>query len=241
MKKTTTILIALSLCGIAYAQGGFSPAPADTLFGKEVPYGNVSWGLKAGWNYANLYGSEIGDVFANGRTAFRSGFHAGITVDARLSGRFGLRHELLFSQKRTGIALADADGSADYRSALAMAYIDLMPVGLRFRAGRFQLCAGPYVGTLLGASIRRRDENGRFFRDKSIFGSPENDESESRYLQKFDFGAAFGLTYRFAPRLSVGIRYAHGLADIFQNANGAAKTDRIGVYNRGWLFSFEYL
>jgi len=232
MKKAITILATLWLCGLAYAQRGFSPVPTDTLLAEQTPYGNVSWGLKVGWNYANLHGKEIDRVFANGKTTFRSGFHAGITVDARMSRRFGLKHELQFNHRNIGLPLTDAN-NGDYGSALRMSHIDLMPADITFRAGRFQLCAGPYVSTLLSANIRRKDENGQFFRDKSIFGSAENDESETRYLQKFDFGATFGLTYRFAPRLSFGIRYAQGLTDIFQNVNG----DGIRVYNHGWMVS----
>lgn len=242
MKKTIMVLMAVALCRIAHTQSQPEPAPilTDTVLDKQLPNGNVTWGLKAGWNYSNLCGKEIDYVFASDQTAYLSGFHAGIFVDTRMSGHFGLKHELLFSQKRIGIPLTDTI-YGDYRSKLTMSYLDLMPASFTFYAGGFQLYAGPYVSALLNANVQRRDENGKIYKDNSIFGNPENDETETRYLQKFDFGANLGLAYRFGFGLSVGARYTHGFTDIFQYANsyanGDTRTDNIKIYNRGWMIS----
>lgn len=245
MKKAIMILIAVALCRIAHAQSQPEPAPilTDTVLDKQLPNGNVTWGLKAGWNYSNLYGKDIDYMFADSKTEYQSGFHAGIYVDTRISKHFGLKHELLFSQKRIGVSLTDTI-YGDYTSKLTMSYLDLMPASFTFYAGGFQLYAGPYVSALLNANVQRRDENGKIYKDKSIFGNPGNDETETRYLQKFDFGANLGLAYRFGFGLSVGARYTHGFTDIFQYANsytnGAIKTNNIKIYNRGWMISIGY-
>lgn len=230
--------MAMAFCTVTYAQ-----SKPDTLAGKEPLDGSVSWGIKAGWNYSNLYGKERDYVFASNQTSYQSGFHAGLYVDTRLSKHFGLKHELLFSQKRIGVMLTDTN-SGDYGSTLTMSYLDLMPASFVYQTGGLQLYAGAYVSALLNANVQRRDANGSMYSDKSIFGSPDNDETQDRYLQKFDFGANAGIEYRFAFGLSIGARYTHGFTDIFQYANsytnGAAKTDNIKIYNRGWMLSIGY-
>lgn len=205
--------------------------------------GNLQFGIKAGWNYSNLYGKEIDYVFADGKTEYQSGFHVGIFVDTRMSKYFGLKHELLFSQKRIGVSLTDANDEM-YKSKLTTSYLDLMPASLTFQVGSFQLYAGPYISALLNANVQRIGENGNIYKDKSIFGTPDNDETETHYLQKFDFGANLGLEYRFDFGLSVGAKYTHGFTNIFQYANsytnGDTKTDNIKIYNRGWMVSIGY-
>jgi len=245
MKKTTTLLIIVVFCGITHAQTQFEPHtnPADTIFDQKPLNDNVVFGLKFGWNHTNLYGKEIADMFASGKTEYQSGFNAGMYVDTRMYRHFGLKHELMFSQRRIGISLAD-ENDEPYKSKLTMTYIDLMPASLTFQLGGLQLYAGPYISAMLNANVRRKDENGNFFKDRSIFGDQKNDESEARYLQKFDFGANFGMEYRFGFGLSVGAMYAHGFTDLFQNANAFesedGKTSEIKIYNRVWMVSVGY-
>lgn len=204
---------------------------------------NLQFGVKAGWSYNNLYGSDRNYIFASDKTQYQSGFHAGIFLDTRMSKHFGLKHELLFSQKRIGVSLTDMNDEA-YKSKFTMSYLDLTPASLTFQAGDFQLYAGPYISALLNANVQRRDKNGKMYKDKSIFGTPDDDETETHYLQKFDFGANLGLEYHFGSGLSIGARYTHGFTDIFQYANGYTnedtKTDNIKIYNRGWMFSIGY-
>jgi len=247
MKKTIFLLMFVVLYGVTYSQLQFetntNPNSNDTIFNRKPLNDNVVFGLKIGWNQTNLYGKEINYVFANDKTEYQSGFHAGIYVDTRIAKHFGLKHELLFNQKRIGISLLD-DNDKDYKSRLTMSYMELMPSSLTFQLGGLQLYAGPYVSTLLNANVNRIDENGNVFKDKNIFGNPENDETETRYLQKFDFGTNFGIEYQFGFGLSVGARYTHGFTDIFQYANSYTnedtKTDNIKIYNRGWMVSIGY-
>jgi len=241
----TTLFMVVAFCGITYSQtqSELHTNPADTTFDQKPLNDNVVFGLKFGWNQTNLYGKEIADMFASDKTEYQSGFNAGMYVDTRMYRHFGLKHELMFSQRRIGISLADDNGEP-YKSKLTMTYIDLMPASLTFQLGGLQLYAGPYVSAMLNANVRRKDENGSFFKDKSIFGDPGNDESEARYLQKFDFGANFGMEYRFGFGLSVGARYMHGFTDLFQNAsayeNEDGKTGEVKISNRGWMVSIGY-
>ncbi|MFN3918629.1 MAG: PorT family protein, partial [Flavobacteriales bacterium] len=88
-------------------------------------------------------------------------------------------------------------------------------------------------------------ELGNFYIDKSIFGDAGNDESEKKYLQKFDFGLNAGIEYQFPFGLLIGAKYTHGFTDLFQYANsytlGDIKTDNIKIYNRSVMFSIGYV
>lgn len=237
------MVVAISQITFGQSQPDSASISKDTILENQLLHQKTTWGIKAGWNQNNLYGKEIDYIFANDQTKYESGFHAGIFVDTWVSKHFGLKHELLFSQNRIGITLHDTN-DAEYKSKLTMSYIDLMPANLTFKAGGFQLYTGVYISALLDANVEREDENGNMYKDKSIFGSPENEETESHYLQKFDFGANFGFEYRFNFGLSVGAKYTHGFTDLFQFANSYAnedpKTDSIKIYKKGFMVSLGY-
>lgn len=213
--------------------------PLDNTATKD----DLRWGIKAGANYYNLYGKEIDFIFANKEATYKASFHVGAFVDTRLSNKFGLKHELLFNQRKVGISLLDATDKS-YTSTMTRNYLDLMPASLTFQQGGLQLFAGPYISALLGANVKRKDENGKWYSDKEIYGDGANDESKTRYLQKLDFGLNLGMEYYFKNNLSLGARYLHGFTDLFQFANSytheSSKTDVIKIYNRGWMLSCGY-
>lgn len=245
MKNNLSLLFIMMLYTMDYY-----PVAAQSLYSDKdrsidslTSNDKVSWGLKAGWNYSSLYGKEIDYVFANTDTKYQSGVQLGLFVDTRISNNFGLKHELLFSQRRINVVLSDAE-STNYSTTLAQSTIDLMPANLAFHKGGFQLYAGPYISGLVHAHILRKDENGKLWKDKSIFGNAANDESETHYLQKFDFGANMGIAYSFAHGIHIDARYNHGFTDIFQYANSYTNEDSkvtaIKIYNRGFMLSLAY-
>ena len=207
------------------------------------PQDDLRWGIKAGINSYNLYGKEIDFIFADAKATYKPSFHLGIFIDNRLGRKLGLKHELLFNQRKVGITLSD-ENTENYRSTMTRNYIDLMPVSLTFQQGNFQLFAGPYLSALLNANLKRKDQHGKWYKDSQIYGDGANDESENRYLQKFDFGLNLGLEYDFQNRLSLTVRYLHGFTDLFQYANShtneSDKTNAIKIYNRGWMLSVGY-
>lgn len=203
----------------------------------------VTFGVKAGWSYSNLYGQEIGNIFAHNKTTFKNGFHFGITVEQTLNQWFSLHHQLLFNQKAIGIQLSDSL-HGDYTSSLKTNYLELYPFNPSFHFKHLQLRLGPYVGALLQATLNRKDPTGAMFKDHTIFGTADNDESQQKYLQKFDFGLNVGLAYRLGNRLTIDISYVHGFADIFQYANSytqnATKHDPIKIYHRSFQVSLAF-
>ena len=204
--------------------------------------GRVRFGLKVGFTYANIDGPDVGNTFADSKTDYLPSFHAGIMVNSMIGKYFWLKHELLVIQKGAGVTLKDSI-NGHYSSTLKMLSIDLFPFSPTFHFKGFQVYAGPYASALIDAQIKRKDNNGQYFQDHSIFGDGSQFEDKSKYLQKFDFGLNAGLEYQFSFGLSVGIKYTHGFVDIFQYANSYTLNDgkkNIKIYNRSFLFSVAY-
>ncbi|HSZ72995.1 MAG TPA: porin family protein [Cytophagaceae bacterium] len=204
--------------------------------------GRVSFGLKAGFTLANIGGSDVGNTFADSKTDYLPSFHAGIMVNSMMGKYFWLKHELLIIQKGAGVTLQDST-NGKYSSTLKMLSLDLFPFSPTFHVKGFQLYAGPYASVLIDAQIKRKDNNGQYYEDHSIFGDGSQFENKSKYLQKFDFGINAGIEYQFPFGVALGIKYTHGFVDIFQYANSYTLNDgdkRIKIYNRSLLFSIAY-
>ena len=205
--------------------------------------GKVTFGLKAGYTYSNLYGSELDYIFSGNKTNWLSGFHAGILVNTQMSKYFWLKHELIFSQRGAVVLLSDSINE-NYYSKLKTYYLDLYPSSLTFHYRGFQIYAGPYFSILSYAVIQRKDKNANMYLDRSPFGYPGNFEEEHKYLQKFDFGINAGLEYQFPLGLLIGVKYNHGLLDIYQYANSYTfddtKLDKIKIFSRSLMFSLGY-
>ncbi|MCS6819738.1 MAG: porin family protein [Chitinophagales bacterium] len=207
--------------------------------------GLVMFGIKAGYSHSNLYGKEIDYIFANNKTEWLPGFHAGLMVNASLNKFLGLKHELLFSMRGARVNLPDSI-HGPYSSSLKTYYLDLYPVSPTFHFKGFQLYAGPYVSLLTAASIQRKNETGNLFNDRTIFGTPGNRESENenKYLQKFDFGIHAGIEYQFQFGLFIGAKYVRGFTDIFQYANSYTfddpKVDNIRIFTQTLMISAGY-
>lgn len=242
MKNIVNIVWLLGVFGMSRAQ---TVQPALTNSGNQLfESARVSFGIKAGLSYSCLYGKEIGSVFAGNKTEYEPGYHLGLLVNTKTGKNFWLKHELLFNHRTTGVLLSDSI-NGDYGSMLTMSYLELQPANATFHIKGFQIYAGPYISALIDARIRDKDENGNYVNDHSIYGTPGNDESKRKYLQKFDFGINAGLEYQLPMGLSVGIKYAHGVTDIFQYANsythGDAKNGKIKIYNRAFMISVGYV
>lgn len=247
MKQLRTLLFLLALAGRCAAQDKpftiTDPAPEAGLNNRGFQNSRLSFGIKAGVNYTGLYGKDLGYVFAKDQTRDKPGYFIGLSLDDKITKHFGLKHALIFNRTRTGVTLSDSS-NGPYSSLLKMSYLELQPASITFSIKGLQLALGPYISALLAAAQTRKDEQGQTFNDRGIYGTPGDNESKDKYLQKFDFGIQAGLEYRFSFGLVVGAGYNLGLTDIFQYANSYTlndtKNDNIRVYNRGCRLYIGY-
>ncbi|MCS7004209.1 MAG: PorT family protein [Cytophagales bacterium] len=208
-----------------------------------MPYaGKTTFGMKAGYTLSTLYGKEIEYIFAENTAQPVGRWHAGICFTSRLTPRFWLMHELLFSQRGSRVSFLNKNAEK-YSSFFRTSYLDFYPANLVFNFRGLQLYSGIYTSLLLHATAERQDDNNHLYKE-SFFGSGGENEQNQKYLQKFDFGANIGLKYEFPFRLSLEIRYAHGIVDIFQYANSYTfednKNSAIQIFHRFIMISAGY-
>lgn len=164
------------------------------------------FGIKAGVNYSTLSGNDMGE------TDYLPGFHAGLIAEFKLSPKFALQPELLYS-------LEGAESSLDMEidefffsseQKLKLGYINL-PVMAKFYVSEdFSFQAGPQVGYLVSAK-NEYEFSSNFSEDFDMNESGTEDIKEE--LKKISFGLNFGMGYEFS-NLFLQARYHLGLSDI---------------------------
>lgn len=160
----------------------------------------LMFGLCAGYNMSTAsFSSEKG-----GSTSSKSGFHLGVTMDARLSHSFYLNTGLIYSAKGYSYKgqYVEEEGSPQF--------LDIPILGsYRIAIGKttqLQLNAGPYLALCVGGKVT----------DK-LYDS--YDESFSSAYTGFDYGLQVGTALTFSQRYNLGIHYQLGMGSSYQNRN----------------------
>jgi len=128
----------------------------------------ISGGFKTGLNFSKLDGPVLEDASGNALESFgySTGFHVGAIVNFRLTDLFGLRSELLYSQKGTNYTytgssylrlynqIADRNivlsGERNTIISVTNSHVDI-PLMAYARLGRFELSGGVNAAVLLGS------------------------------------------------------------------------------------------
>lgn len=195
MKKITLSIVAVLAFGFANAQ-------------------EVKFGAKAGLNVSTLTG-DVNDVSS------RVGFHVGGFAEIKLSDKFSVQPELLYSAQGAKGSYNDFDGtdiiSIDVTSKLA--YINVPVMAKYYVADKFSLEAGPQIGFLVSA------------KEKHSFGGDSEELDIKDGLNSIDFGVNFGAGYDFTENVSVGVRYNLGLSNINKNEDGDSGKVKNSVFS----------
>jgi hypothetical protein len=163
--------------------------------------GAVSFGAKAGVNFATITGDETSGVDA------RTSFHVGGVVEIPVSDVFSVQPELLYSSQGAKYKEEDIDVE------LKLDYLNL-PIMAKFYVGEgFSLEAGPQIGIMLSSK----------FEVEGI--SAEIDEA----TKDIDFGLNFGLGYKMATGLTLGARYNLGLTNFWDSEGSESVDNKNGV------------
>jgi Outer membrane protein beta-barrel domain len=156
---------------------------------------NIRFGLKGGPSYTSVVGQHVEGA------AYKWGFHGGVLVNVKLSDRFSLQPEVLYSQKGTK--------GANNSDRIDINYVDL-PVLLRVATGLGGLFVevGPQIGYQAG-SRTSLDYRTPLTRVTSDFAGS---------YPAFDFGYATGFGYQLANGLGIGLRYNGGIGHVLKGA-----------------------
>lgn len=163
----------------------------------------IGFGVKAGLNYANISGPQIGKEW-EGRMALV----AGAFFVFNIGKIFALQPEVLYSQKGPKWDEQFQLEGENFKATAHMDYLDIAALAKLFipvtsnSAFRINLFAGPYVGLKLNGKL------------KWEWGG-EPGERDLEYLKSQNAGLAFGGGFDFvvgSGRLSVDARYGMSLS-----------------------------
>ncbi|KAF2513699.1 PorT family protein [Flavobacterium zhairuonense] len=158
---------------------------------------DVKFGVKGGLNFANLGGDLDGDGVTS--------FHVGALAEIKLSDKFAVQPEVLFSGQ-------GADFSEDgFDSTLKFSYLNIPVMAKYYVIEKLSIEAGPQIGFLLSAKNEDEDVKDSF---KSV-----------------DFGVNFGAGYDFTEHFFAGVRYNVGLSNIADVPDEADFKTNNGVFS----------
>lgn len=179
----------------------------------------VNFGAKAGVNIASLKSDNDGLKDLDSKTSF----HVGVMAELKLSDKFAVQPELLFSsqgakEEQSVEALGiktSTEANYDFN------YLNLPVMAKYYVTDGLSLEAGPQVGFLMSAKAKSKIK---------VSGNGANNESEDTEDLKdtsksIDFGLNFGAGYKLENGLSIGARYNLGLSNIADTSKNNVNND----------------
>ncbi|MEO6174773.1 MAG: porin family protein [Flavobacterium circumlabens] len=161
----------------------------------------TKFGVKGGVNLSTLTG-DVEDATS------KAGFHVGGFAEFKISDKFSIQPEVLYSTQG-----AKEKGQVDFNGAVydvemdyKLAYINVPILAKYYVAEKFSLEAGPQIGFLVSAKG-----------EATVGGNSAEDDIKDSF-ESIDFGVDFGAGYDFTENLSVGLRYNLGLANLAKDA-----------------------
>ncbi|MGL2994746.1 porin family protein [Flavobacterium sp. TSSA_36] len=150
----------------------------------------LHFGAKAGINYANLTGSEIIVNKENYKSEAISSYHIGLLAEIKLTEKFGVQPELLYSTQ-----------GASYKNAIKeftneLGYLSIPVMAKIYLNNTFSLELGPQASFLLS----------------------EKKNVDFEDSKTFDFAIAGGLGVKITKSIFVQGRYGLGLTEVSTNA-----------------------
>ncbi len=164
---------------------------------------DVKFGAKAGLNISSWKGDLNGEALESS-----AGLVLGATAELSLSEKFAIQSELLFSQNGTNARYQED------KIEVKLDYISLPVMAKYYLFDGFSLEAGPQVSFLVKNSY-------------AVAGV----DIETPGFKDVDFGANFGLGYRFENGISLQGRYTMGISDVVEQND---------IQNEAFQFSLGY-
>ena len=209
MKKIKVVLIAAAI-----------------LFGTQVSAQSpLTFGVRGGVNLSNIIGDETDDFNP------LVGFNAGVTMDFQFAPSMSLMTGLNFTTKgfRTSESGSEDGYSWSETSTFRPMYLQL-PVhfGYKFVVApgtRLVLHAGPYIAYGIGGRSSwewsetfdgdTETESG----SSNIWGEKGEDGEREDVINRFDFGVGIGVGLQLPNRMTVGLGFDLGLANLVDNSD----------------------
>lgn len=181
MKKIILAAIAVMTVGFASAQ-------------------DVRFGVKAGVNLSNF----AGDI---DNTSSRVGFQAGGFAEFKISNKFFIQPELLYSNE--GSKIKESESDYLYKTKLNLSYLNIPVLAKYYIIDKLNIEAGPQIGFLLAAKSKW---------DETYDGEKYSGKDDVKdAFKSVNFSLNVGAGYDFTDNISAGVRYNFGLSNISDN------------------------
>lgn len=204
MRKITLSVAALFAFGIANAQ-------------------DVEFGVKGGLNIASLSG-DVEDVSS------KMGFHVGGFAEIKLTDKFSVQPELLFSLQGAKEEYTETMAGFDvkYEDKLNLSYLNIPIMAKYYATESLSIQAGPQVGFLMSANLEEK---------ASFEGGSETAETDVKeFMETVDFGVNFGLGYKITENFGVDARYNVGLSNIYKDSDDYKVSNSVIQVSLGYTF-----
>lgn len=160
----------------------------EKLSGKVLP---VEFGVRVGLNYSNMnFNKGYSSQAIPTESSWKPGFNVGMLLKIRLSKKFYIQQEYVYSLRRGNINSLNTEYIHHYLS---------LPAILKYNVtSKFIIVAGPQFDLLL----------------KATEGISNKDNDNTNGTESRNIGATAGLEYKFSDFCSLNARFMHGLNHI---------------------------
>lgn len=205
MKKVILAAVAVMVFGFANAQ-------------------KAQFGLKGGLNVANQ--SYSGEGAPSPSSII--GFHIGGFAEVKISDKFSIQPELLYSTQGSEFDYTLYMDGAEYdtKNTFKLSYINVPVMFKYYAAKKFSLEAGPQVGFLTSSKIETK-----------VLGQSVTQGAKDLF-ENVDFGLNIGAGYDFTSKFSAGVRYNFGLANVGENEDGSDDSIKNNVFSLSLGYKF---
>lgn len=174
----------------------------------------TKFGAKVALNIASLTG-DVEDASS------LVGFQIGGFVEFKISDKFAIQPELMYSAQ--GVKQSYSEAGYSYDSDYKLSYLNVPVMAKFYATPKFSLEFGPQIGFLLSAKADYTGTGG------GVTISESEDIKDN--LESVDFGLNFGAGYDFTENLTAGLRYNLGLSNVAKTEDGDDEEIKNSVFS----------
>jgi long-subunit fatty acid transport protein len=179
----------------------------------------TKFGAKVALNIASLTG-DVEDASS------LIGFQIGGFAEFKISEKFAIQPELMYSAQGGKLSYSEADYSLE--SDIKLSYLTIPVMAKLYAVPKFSIEFGPQIGFLLSA---KED-----WTESGLGGTFSESEDIKDSTESVNFGLNFGAGYDFTENLTAGLRYNLGLSNVAKTDAG----DNREIKNSVFLLSVGY-
>jgi long-subunit fatty acid transport protein len=185
---------------------------------------STKFGLKAGLNVANQVYSGTGAPIPSSII----GFNLGGFLDVKITDKFHIQPELLYSTQGSKFNMPVPSGGIYYNTenTFMLAYLNIPVMFKYYAAEKFSLEAGPQIGFLVDSKLV-----------VNVLGQSVSQDAKDLF-KKIDFGFNLGARYDISNKFSAGVRHSIGMSNVTKSESGDDSKIKNNVFSLSLGYKF---